>query len=241
MSKRTIITCALTGGTAAPKKHPKFPVTPQQIAEQGIEAGAAVVHIHVRDPNTDAPSREIAYYGEVVDRIRQRNSDVMIGNRNAVMVTMNLEPVIVEMATLIRKVGVKPEIEIFESGDLVRAVKLIEHEVLEGPGLFTVILAANYGLPPTTASMVFSVGALPQGCTWTAMGVGPYQLSMVAQSWLLGGHIRVGLEDNLYLSKGQFAPSNASLVTRVRQIVEPMGAEIAAATEARSILGLTAR
>lgn len=301
MSRKTIITCALTGGTAVPRNHPNFPVTPRQIAEHGIEAaaaGASVLHIHVRDPNTGAPSGDIALYGEVIDRIRQVNNevilnlttgygcvfiptgadwtragagtnmlpaaervahivelkpdictldmntmqlaDVMSGDRASVMVTMNLEPVIVEMAQLIRTAGVKPEIEIFESGDLARAEKLIAHDVLDGPGLFTLVLAPNYGLPPTPAAMTFALGALPKDCIWTGMGVGPTQFPMAAQSWLLGGHVRVGLEDNLYLSKGEYAPSNAALVTRVRQIIEPMGADIASASEARAILSLAA-
>jgi len=299
MTRKTIITCAMTGGTAVPHNHPNFPVTPRQIAEQALEAaaaGAAVVHIHVRDPETGAPSPDVELYREVIDRIRQRNdqviinlttgygcvfmptrdnwtvagsgtnvlsavervahvvelkpdictldlntmqmADVMSGDRQSVMVTMNLEPVLIEMAEIIRSAGVTIEIEIFESGDLARAEKFIAHDVLEGPGLFTIVLAPNYGLPPTTAGMIFAVGALPKDSIWTAMGIGPFQLPMAAQSWLLGGHVRVGLEDNLYLSKGEYAPSNAALVTRVRQIIEPLGAEIATAAEARHLLNL---
>lgn len=301
MSKKTIITCALTGGTAVPKKHPNFPVTPQQIAQHGLDAaaaGAAILHIHVRNPETGAPSPEIGLYREVVDRIRDANdeviinlttgygcifipsgdrwidagpgtnmlsaadrvahvlelkpdicsldmntmqlADVMSGDRSSVLVTMNLEPVIIEMAQAIRAAGVMPEVEIFESGDLVRTTKLIAQGVLDGPGLYTIILAPNYGLPPTTAGMIFAVGALPAGCTWTGMSTGALQFPMAVQSYLLGGHVRVGLEDNLFLSKGEYAQDNAALVTRVRSLIEPLGAEIATAREAREMLKLSA-
>lgn len=301
INPKTIITCALTGGTAVPRKHPRFPVTPQQIAEQGLEAaaaGAAVLHIHVRDPETGAPSNSVAHYREVVERIREGNSDVIInlttgygcifvptpgdwtkaapgtnllpaaervqhivelkpdictldmntqqlmnvmsGEKSTSMVVMNLEPVIVEMARLIRGAGVVPEIEIFESGDLARSTRLIETGVLEGPGLFTLVLSSNYGLPATTASMSFAAAALPHGCIWTGMGIGPSAFAMAAQSYLLGGHVRIGLEDNIYLSRGEFAPSNAALVERVKQIVGALGADFASAAEARQIMGLRA-
>lgn len=173
-----------------------------------------------------------------LDMNTMQMADVMSGNRNNVIIAMNLEPVVVEMAEIIRSAGVKPEIEIFESGDLVRAERLIAQGVLDGPGLFTLVLAPGYGLPPTTASMTFASGALPKDCIWTAMGVGAFQFPMAAQSWLLGGHVRVGLEDNIFLSKGVFAPDNASLVRQARQVLEPLGADIATAAEAREILHL---
>jgi uncharacterized protein (DUF849 family) len=299
MSAKTIIICALTGGAAVPRRHPNFPITPEQIATQGLEAadaGAAILHIHVRNPSTGAPSSDIAHYREVVDRIRERNdevivnlttgyggifvptpgdwtraapgtnvrsaaervahvvelkpdicsldmntmqmADVMSGDRSSIMVVMNLDPIVAEMATAIRAAGVLPEVEIFESGDLARAQRMIADGLLKGPGLYTLVLAPAYGLPPTQAAVSFALGALPSGCIWTAMGTGSHSFRMAAQSYLMGGHVRVGLEDNLYLSKGVMASSNAALVKHVRQMIELMGGEIASVTEARAILGL---
>ena len=300
MSNRTIITCALTGGAPVPRKHPNFPVTPKEIAEQGIEAaeaGAAILHIHVRDPSTGAPSNAISHYREVVDRVRQANDTVIInlttgygalfvptpqnwsvaapetnlrsatervahvvevrpdictldmatmqltnrsggGNPSMTTVLMNLDPVLAEMALAIREAGILPEVEIFESGDLARANRMIAAGLLPDPGLYTIVLASAYGLPPTPTAISLAIEELPRGCTWTAMGIGRYSFPMAVQSYLMGGNVRVGLEDNLYLRKGVMSPSNAALVVHVRQIIEMLGGEVAAAAEARAKLGL---
>ncbi len=296
---KTVITCAVTGGTAVPRNHPNFPITPKQIAEQALDAGragAAIVHIHVRKPDTGEPSGELAYYRETVDRIRQGDPDMLInlttgygciyvpkagdwgaagegtnmlpavervahivelkpeictldmhtlqipdvvgGKRGSTIVVMNLEPVLVEMAGLIRGAGVIPEIEIFDAGDLSRAARLLKSGALEGPGLYTFVLSATYGLPPTAEAMMLARGSLPQGAVWTGMGTGPASFPMAAQAFLLGGHVRVGLEDNLYMSRGKYAESNAALVTHARSILEALGAEIATPAEARAAIGL---
>lgn len=297
MSHRTIITCALTGGANLPKQHPNFPVTPKQIAQQGLEAaeaGAAVLHIHVRDPSTGAPANDVSLYREVMARIREQNETVIInlttgygalfvptpgrwseaaadtnlqsaakriahvvelkpeictldlatlqltsaGNPAVATILMNLDPVLAEMAQAIQSAGVIPEVEIFESGDLARAKRMLAAGLLPTPGLYTMVLASSYGLPPTAAAIALAVQELPPCCTWTAMGVGAGSFPMAAQSFLMGGHVRVGLEDNLYLRKGVWAPSNAALVAQARQLIELLGGEIASAAEARKLLGL---
>ncbi len=302
MNSKTMITCAVTGGTAVPRNHSNFPITPKQIADQALDAakaGAAIVHLHVRDPETGEPSGELAHYRETVDRIRPGNPDLLInlttgfgcifvpepgqwgvagrgtnmmpgpdrvahiaalkpeictldmhtlqipdiisGTRGASIVVMNLEPVLSEMAAIIRDAGVTPEIEIFDAGDLSRAARFIKAGVLEGPGLYTFVLSQSYGLPPTPAAMALAVGSVPAGATWTGMGVGAASFPMAAQSFIMGGHVRVGLEDNLYLSRRKYAESNAALVTHARSILEGLGAEIATPAEARAMIGLPER
>jgi uncharacterized protein (DUF849 family) len=142
------------------------------------------------------------------------------------------------MAKVIREAGVKPELEIFDSGDLMLALDLMKEGLLDGPGMFSFVLGVKYGFPPTPETMLYARNMLPAGAQWTGFGIGRAQFPMAAQSWLLGGHVRVGLEDNVYLEKGVLAPNNAALVTRARQIIEPMGARIATPREARRILGL---
>ena len=288
--RKTIITCAVTGNIVKPGQHPDLPITPQQIATaclDAADAGAAVVHIHVRDPHTGLPSMELDHYAEVMQRIRDRNREVVInlttgpGGRfipsadnpqvaapgSTLMVpekrvehiaalrpdiatldlnTMNSGPDVVintpanvaRMAKVIRDAGVTPEIEIFDSGDLHMARDLMRDGVLQGPGLFSFVLGVNYGFNASPETMAYARGLLPPGAVWTGFGLGRHEFPMVAQAWLLGGHVRVGFEDNLYIAKGKLARDNAELVTRARRIVESLGGSIASAAEARQILKL---
>jgi uncharacterized protein (DUF849 family) len=291
MQKKVIITCAVTGNITKPDQHPGLPITPQQIADSALEAakaGAAVVHIHVRDPETGRPSMKLEYYREVMERIRAIDHNLIInlttgpGGRfipseedpkvaasgSTLMVpemrvehiavlrpdiatldlnTMNSGGEVVintprnvsRMAKVIRAAGVKPEIEIFDSGDLHLAHDLIRDGVLEGPGLYSLVLGVKYGFPAAPESMLYARNLLPAGANWSAFGIGRHEFPMVAQAYLYGGHVRVGFEDNLYISKGVLAPSNAALVEQARQIIELMGGAIASTAEARQILGLT--
>jgi uncharacterized protein (DUF849 family) len=292
MQKKVIITCAVTGNITKPEQHPGLPITPQQIADSALEAGeagAAVAHIHVRDPETGRPSMKLDYYREVMERIRAKNPHMVInlttgpGGRfipsdddpkvaapgttlmvpekrvehiailkpdictldlntmnSGAEVVINTPRNVTRMAKVIREAGVKPEIEIFDSGDLHLAHDLFRTGVLEGPGLFSLVLGVNYGFNASPETMLYARNLLPQGATWSAFGIGRHEFPMVAQACLYGGHVRVGFEDNLYISKGVLAPSNAALVQRARDIVESIGGEIATAQEARSILGLPA-
>jgi uncharacterized protein (DUF849 family) len=286
----TIITCAVTGNIVKPGQHPGLPITPAQIAQaclDAADAGAAAVHIHVRDPATGMPSMELAHYAEVMERIRARNRQLIInlttgpGGRfipspdnpqvaapgstlmlperrvehiaalrpdiatldlntmnSGAEVVINTPANVARMARVIRDAGVKPEIEIFDSGDLNMAHDLIRDGVLEGPGLFSFVLGVKYGFSATPATMAYAASQLPTGALWTGFGVGRQAFPMVAQAWLLGGHVRVGFEDNLFIAKGKLARDNAELVDRARQIVESLGGTIATPQEARAILGL---
>ncbi|RXZ36317.1 3-keto-5-aminohexanoate cleavage protein [Oxalobacteraceae bacterium CAVE-383] len=292
MQENVIITCAITGNLTKPEQHPGLPITPQQIAASALEAaeqGAAIAHIHVRDPESGRPSMQIAHYREVIDRIREKNPALIInlttgpGGRfipsednpqvaapgSTLMVpeqrvthivelrpdictldlnTMNSGGEVVintprnvtRMAKLITEAGVKPEIELFDSGDVHMAHDLIRAGVLPGPGLYSLVLGVKYGFAATPETMLYARDLLPPGAIWTGFGIGRHEFPMVGQSYLYGGHVRVGFEDNVYMSKGVLAESNGALVRRARQIVESMGGAIATPAQARQILGLPA-
>ncbi|MFM0250788.1 beta-keto acid cleavage family enzyme [Paraburkholderia sediminicola] len=288
--RKTIITCAVTGNLTKPEQHPGLPITPQQIATSALEAaqaGAAVVHIHVRDPQTGRPSMEIDLYRQVIERIRSVDPELIInlttgpGGRfipseddpkvaapgttllpperrvehiaalkpdicsldlntmnSGGDVVINTPKNVRRMAKVIREAGVKPELEIFDSGDLHLALDLIKEGVLDGPGLWTFVLGVKYGFAATPETLLYARNFLPQGAAWSAFGIGRAEFPIVAQAWLAGGHVRVGLEDNIYLSKGVLAETNAVLVARAREIVLSLGGEIATPREAREQLGL---
>jgi len=245
------------------------------------------VHIHVRDPNTARPSMDIALYREVMERIRERNAEVIInlttglGGRfipseddpkvaapgttlthperrvehvallkpeictldlntmnSGAEVVINTPRNVARMAKIIRASGVKPEIELFDTGDIHLARDLIREGVLEGPGMYSLVLGVKYGFDASPETMLYARDLLPEGAVFTGFGIGRHEFPMVAQSWLLGGHVRVGLEDNIYLAKGVLAPDNATLVARARRLLEELGAEIATPREARAQLRL---
>jgi uncharacterized protein (DUF849 family) len=291
MARKVMIACALTGAADTPSKNPAVPVTPQQIAESGIaaaKAGAAIVHIHVRDPKTTGPSMELAHYKEVMDRIRDSGVDVVInlttgagarfvpGSNDPMVpdprstmrspaervahivelkpeicsidmgsinmgnyVFVNTVPQIEEIAIAIRDAGVTPEIEVFEPGHIALAKKMLQTGHFKSPSLFQICLGVVWGTPATPDAMKFMKDMLPEkDCTWFTFGCGATQFPMVAQAMLYGGHVRVGLEDNLYLARGKLAPSNAALVEKAVSIIEVMGEELATPAEARQMLGL---
>jgi len=290
-SRKTILTCAVTGNLTKPEQHPGLPVTPEQIATASLDAaraGAAVVHIHVRDPKTGRPSMDIGLYRDVIERIRAENTDVIInlttgpGGRfipseddpkvaapgTTLMrpedrvehilalrpdicsldlntmnsggdVVINTPKNVTRMAAVIREAGVKPELEIFDSGDMHLALDLIKSGVLDGPGLWTFVMGVKYGFSASPETLMYARSLLPAGAQWAAFGIGRFEFPIVAQAWLAGGHVRVGLEDNIYIAKGVLAESNAALVKRARDIVESLGGELASAQEAREQLGLT--
>jgi uncharacterized protein (DUF849 family) len=292
MQRKVMIACAVTGSADTPAKNPAVPVTPEQIARSAVEAaeaGAAIVHIHVRDPETTRPSMEMAHYCEVVERIRSSDIDVLInlttgaGGRYAPMpedplkpgpgtnltsaagrvrhvlelkpeicsldmgsmnmgqfVFMNSVATLEAMATAIRGADVLPELEVFETGHLLLAKRMIETGHIKPPGLFQLCLGISWGQPATPEAMAYMKSLLPPDCIWFAFGISLFQFPMVAQSVLLGGHVRVGLEDNIYLERGKLAPSNAALVTKAARIVEILGDSVATPSEARQMLGISA-
>ena len=290
MTRKVMIACALTGAAASPDKNPALPVTPRQIADSGIEAaraGAAIVHIHVRDPKTGAPSMALEYYREVVDRIRASDVDAIInlttgagarfvpgevdpkladprstlttpaervrhvvalrpeicsldlGSMNmGNFVFVNSVPHVEAMATAIKDAGVKPELEVFDPSHIMLARQLIKSGHVTSPTLAQICLGVSGGAPATPETMIYMRNLLPPDCTWFTFGVGQYQFPMVAQALLLGGHVRVGMEDNLYLARGELAPSNAALVEKAVRIISVLGDEIATPAEARAMLGV---
>lgn len=290
MHEKVVITCAVTGNITTREQCPVLPVTPEEIADSALlaaEEGAAVVHIHVRDPATGAPSMELEYYREAIDRIRARRPELILnvttgpGGRFAPgaedpsvagpgttlvrpelrvahipilkpdictldlntmnsgkQVVINTPSNVTTMARVIRAAGVMPEIELFDTGDIHLARDLIAAGELEGPGLFSFVLGVKYGFNADPETLFYARNMLPPGAIWTGFGVGRASFPMVAQSWLLGGHARVGLEDNIFMAKGMLAPSNAALVCRAREILAGLGAEPATPAEARALFKL---
>lgn len=290
MLPKPIITCAVTGNITTLEQSPNLPVTPEQIADAVLEAaeeGAAVAHIHVRDPKTGRPSMEIDYYREVMDRVRRKNRDVVInlttgpGGRfvpgeddpriagpgttllapekriehiallkpdiaTLDLNTMNSgEQVVINtrrntaiMARAIRAAGVLPEVELFDSGDIHLAHRLMADGDLEGPGLYSIVMGVRYGFDASPETLLYARNLLPRGAAWTGFGIGRSALPMVAQSWLLGGNVRVGMEDTVYISKGEPVRSNGQLVRAAREVLRSLGVEPAAPAEARAALGL---
>lgn len=288
MSRPVIISCALTGGGDTTSASPHVPVTPEQIANEALAAraaGAAIVHIHVRDPATGKPSRDAALYREVVQLIRAAKSDVLINlttgaggrfapdeadpNRNSVadgmaspgsriehvlelrpdicsldVGTMNMGrftfinyPAHVEqMAGAIRAAGVKPELEVFDLGHAAYARHLCEKGFFTDPPWLQLCLGVPWGAPATVESMQAMLQLLPPGAVWSAFGIARHQFPTIAQAVLLGGHVRVGLEDNLYLRRGELAQGNGPLVERAARIIRELDGEVATPSQAREIL-----
>lgn len=288
MRRKYILTCALTGNITTPEQTPHLPITPEQIANAAIEAakaGAAVAHIHVRDPATGKPSMDLNLYREVVDRIRSSNTDVVInlttgpGGRfspdrenprvaganttllppdkrvehivalkpeiatldlntmwSGTAVVINAPWSVTRMAELIYSVGTIPELEVFDSGDIALARHLIAEGVLKGPCLFQVCMGIRFGFDWDPQTLNYAKSIIPAGHPWAAFAIGRMEFPMLAQAWLLGGHVRVGLEDNIYLNKGELAVSNTVLVERAVRILREFGAEPMNAAEARAEL-----
>lgn len=293
MSRPVIISCALTGGGDSTGSSPHVPITPAEIAAEALaarDAGAAIVHIHVRDPATGKPSRDVALYRETVLRIRDANTDVIINlttgpgaryvpdpaapggvGKGTTMAspedrvahvlelkpdicsldvaTMNMGPNafvnvpghLEKMAVMIRDAGVKPELEVFDLGHIELAKRMIAQGLIAAPPFLQLCTGIAFGAPSTTEAVLAMRNALPQGALWSGFGISRHQFPMAAQMVILGGHVRVGLEDNLYLSRGNLSPGNAPLVRRAAEIIQALGDTVATPSEARGILGLAAR
>ena len=292
MNWEPFLTCALTGAGDSAGKHPDLPITPEQIAISAIEAanaGAAIVHVHVREPETGKGSRKPEYFAEVVERIRASKVDVVVnlttgmggdlvvgprgsedtpapgsdfvGALERLVHVEQLDPDICSMdcgtmnfsdddviyvmtptylraqARRIQELGVKPELEVFDLGHIELAKSLLNEGLIDPPPLFQLCMGLTYGAPSTPEALISLRDHLPEGAQWSGFAIGRMEMPMVAQVALLGGNLRVGLEDNLYLGKGQLA-SNGQLVTRAKEVIESMGGRLASAQEARDRLGL---
>jgi uncharacterized protein (DUF849 family) len=289
MSSEVIVTCAVTGAGDTVARSARVPVTPAAIAAACIEAareGAAIAHVHVRDPRTGQGSREVALYREVVERVRDSGTDVILnlttgmggdyvpdeadpacagmgtdlvpplvrlahietlrpalcsldcGTMNfGASVFVNTPAHLEQMAARIRELRVRPELEVFELGHIRFAKELIARGLIEPPPLFQLCLGIPWGAPADLRTLMAMRDALPQDALWSAFGIGREQFPMVAQAVLLGGNVRVGLEDNLYLARGQLA-SNGELVARAAELIGRLGRGVASAAAARRMLHL---
>ena len=270
---KLIITVGITGSRITRQQTPYIPITPEEIAQSGIEAwraGATVLHVHVRDPKTGLGTQETSLFKEVVDRLRSETDAILclttsgIPGRNLPVeerlnplslkpelvsfdagsinmggqVFLNLPEFLETLAkeTLVR--GIKPELEVFEVGMVYTCLRFLEKGLLKTPLHFQFVLGTPAGMPATAKSLLHLSEIIPQGSTWSVIGVGAGQLSMATIGMVMGGHVRVGLEDNIYYSKGLLAKNNAQLVERVVRMAKEFGREVANSSDARKILNL---
>ena len=296
MNREVFITCAVTGSGATQDRSPHVPRSPQQIADSAIaaaKAGAAIVHCHVRDPESGAPSRRLDYYREVTERIRDADVDVVLnltagmggdivtgptesplplsedgtdligaservahvaaclpelctldcGTMNfaeADYVMMNTPGMLQAMGRQMTALGVKPEIEAFDTGHLWYAKQLVKEGVLESPALVQLCMGVPWGAPDDLNTFMAMVNNVPDDWTFSAFALGRNQMPFVAAAVLAGGNVRVGLEDNLFLEKGVLA-TNAQLVERAVTIIENLGARVIGPQDVRDRLGLAKR
>ncbi len=295
MASEVFITCAVTGAGDTAGRSPHVPVTPDQIATAAIEAaqaGAAIAHIHVRDPQTGKGARDPALFRQVVEKVRAADVDVVInltagmggdlvlgGTDNPLppdplgtdmagaaerlahvaelrpeictldcgtmnfaaggdYVMTNTPAMLKDMARRIQELGVRPELEVFDTGHLVIVEEMIAEGLIDQPPMIQLCMGIPYGAPDDPGTLQALVNRLPAGAVWSAFSIGRRQLPYVALAPLFGGNVRVGLEDNLYLAKGELA-TNAALVERARTILEAMNIRILGSPEVRDRLKLT--
>lgn len=296
MKFEAFVTCAVTGSGATTDKSPHVPVTPEQIADSAIEAaraGAAIAHIHVRDPETGKGSRDTALYREVVARVRASDVDVII-NLTAGMggdmvfgagenplpldpagtdmvgplerlkhveellpeictldcgtmnfaesdyVMTNTPGALRTMAMRVKELGVRPELEVFDTGHLVFVNELARDGYLDDPMMIQLCMGIPYGAPDDPQTLMAMVNRLPAGATWSGFSIGRMQIPFVAMAVLAGGNVRVGLEDNLWLEKGVMA-TNGNLVERAVTLLNAMNVRVQGPAEVRERLKLVKR
>src|SRR3984957_1450046 len=293
-ARKVILTCAVTGNAPFNPRHPAFPVSPAQIAASCVEAakaGAAITHIHMRDPSTGDGSRDPKLFKETVDRLRDTGTDVVInltaglgafllpdpsderlalpesdvasvdermehlelcrpeiasldittGNQvegPVEFVYLNTTRTLRAMAKRFQSLNIKPELETYGAGDIEFGKALMREGLVSGQPLFQFVLGVQWGAPADTRTILYMKDLLPPDAHWAALGIGRLEMPVMAQVAMLGGNVRVGLEDNLYLRRGVFA-TNGELVARARTILDGLGYELATPSEARQILGLT--
>jgi uncharacterized protein (DUF849 family) len=293
MNWEVFITCAVTGAGDTRARSDKVPVTPEEIAGAAVEAaraGAAVAHIHVRDPAGGGPSRDVRLYREVVERVRASDVDVVLnltagmggdlvfgpserplpldmsktdmagaeerlahvaelrpeictldcGTMNFAAgdyVMTNTPSMLRAMARRVQGLGVRPEIEVFDTGHLVLAKQLAAEALIDEPVMLQLCMGIPYGAPDDPLTFLALAAAVPAGWTFSAFSIGRMQLPFVAMAALAGGHVRVGLEDNIYLGKGRLA-TNGELVERARTILEAMNVRVLGPAEVRRKLEL---
>ena len=296
MNMNPFITCAVTGSGGSQNRSPHVPRSPKQIAESAIDAakaGAAIVHCHVRDPDTGEPSRRLELYRELIDRIRDSQTDVVVnftagmggdlvfgdpenpmvldlagtdmagateriahvaeclpeictldcGTMNfaeADYVMTNTPGMLRAMGQMMTDIGVRPEIEVFETGHLWFAKQLVEEGIIQDPVMVQMCMGIPWGAPDDLNTFISMVNNTPEKWTFSAFSIGQHQMPYVAAAILAGGNVRVGLEDNIWLAKGELA-TNAQLVEKAASIVDKMGATLMSAEDVRTKMQLTKR
>ena len=275
MNHPVIITCALTGAETTKEKQPHLPVTPQEqaiAAQEAVEAGASIIHLHVREDD-GSPSQRLERFEEAIEAIRKRCPKVIIQistggavgekmERRSAPLTLrpemaslnlgtmnfgddifvNLPRDIVALGQRMHQLGVVPELEIYEVGMLESAFRLAKQGILREPLHFQFVLGVPGGMSGDPRNLVHLVSLLPSSeIHWGVAGIGRYQLPLAVQALVMGGHVRVGFEDNIFYHKGELAQSNAQLVSRVARIARELGREVATAEQARKMLKIPPR
>ena len=291
MNYEVVVSCAVTGAGDTTGRSPHVPVTPKEVADaaiQAAQAGAAIAHIHVRDPETGQGSRDPKLFKEVVDRVRDSGTDVVInltagmggdwvpseqdpampglgtdmigaqerlahveecrpeicsldcgtlnfGNGNEIYIST--PPMLRQMAAMTKEWGVKPELEVFELGHIRFATQMIAEGLIADPPMFQICLGIPWGADQSVDTMKVMKDHLPAGANWAGFGISRMQMPMAAAAVAMGGNVRVGLEDNIYLDRGVLA-TNGQLVTRAVEILERMGARAITPQQARNKLNL---
>jgi uncharacterized protein (DUF849 family) len=291
MNYEVVVSCAVTGSGDTTGRSPHVPVTPKEVADaaiQAAQAGAAIAHIHVRDPETGQGSRDPKLFNEVVNRVRDSGTDVVInltagmggdwvpseqdpampglgtdmigaqerlahveecrpeicsldcgtlnfGNGNEIYIST--PPMLRQMAAMTKEWGVKPELEVFELGHIRFATQMIAEGLIADPPMFQICLGIPWGADQSVDTMKVMKDHLPAGANWAGFGISRMQMPMAAAAVAMGGNVRVGLEDNIYLDRGVLA-TNGQLVTRAVEILERMGARAITPQEARNKLNL---
>jgi len=273
---KVIITAAITGSRITRDIAPYIPYTPEEIIQSSIgcwNAGASIVHIHVRDPETGLGTQDLELFRQVVGPLREKTDLVLclttsgIAGRNlpieARLVSLELKPELASFdagsinlgggvfsnppefldaaAEMMKKRGVKPEIEIFDSGMITTALRMRDEGKLVEPLHFQFVLGTPWGAPATPKSLLHLYEHIPENSTWSVIGIGKGHLPMSMMGLIMGGHIRVGMEDNIYYKQGVLAKSNAQFVERIVRIAQVYGRDVASPNEARAILGLRKR
>jgi 3-keto-5-aminohexanoate cleavage enzyme len=274
--EKLIITAAITGSRITREATPYIPITPEEIvtsATECEEAGASIVHIHVRDPNTGLGTQDIGLFRQVVEPLREKTDLVLclttsgIPGRNLSieerLTPLELEPELASFdagsinlggsafintpeflqaaAIRMREKGVKPELEIFDVGMMVTCLRMREEGSLTDPLHFQFVLGTPWGIPATPKSLIHLLDYLPERSTWSVIGIGRAHLPICMMGLILDGHIRVGMEDNIYYRRDELAKTNAQFVERIVRIAKEYGREVATPKEARKILGVKKR
>ena len=272
--EKVIITAAVIGSRPTKEMNPAVPYTPKEIAESAVEscrAGAAIAHIHVRDPKTGKPDFKLDLFKEVLDRIRQECDMIVNLTTSALflsgpdVIEQRLQPVTLRpdicsldigsvnfpvktflnppewgeaAAKRMREYKVKPEIEVFDLGHIYQALDYLEKGLFDDPPYFQLCMGTKWGIEGTPENLLFMRSKLPPHARWSVLGVGRTQLPMITMGILLGGNVRVGFEDNIYVSKGVLAKNNAQMVEMAANLVHHLQREVATPEEARRMLGI---